>query len=519
MFKKIKITLFVTGLILLTAISGCKKISTDLNINPNVPSVVDAKFLLSGALKNSAALVAGNPGGGSQSGNDLMNLWMGYWTVSGGYIPSAPLLQYVLTDAFGSSIWDNTYLTLENYDKIIQGYGANANSSGARYTAMARIMKAFHYQRLVDTYNNLPYSEALNGGTNNFPKYDNADSVFSKLVVELNACVALINSSATATADNPGTYDIMFGGNMTRWKAFANTTKLKILMRQTQIAGRTAYIQSNLSAMTTADFIGAGADATIQPGYTNSAANQQSPLWNDIGFTTTGSLAGSGDYFRANSYGVAFYKSNNDPRLTYFYTPATSSGVVTGRIFGSTIGSETNSNISAIGGNATGATQTFGTLKSATQAAVILSATESLFLQAEAIERGFLTGSANATYQSAVAESFRILGIPGAATAAATYTAQANNNVNLVASTNRIRTIILQKWAALNTYNPLESWSDWRRLGIPSDLPVSTYPGTTAAHVPYRLIYPTSEYSSNPANAKAQGDPINPITAKIFWMP
>lgn len=517
MLRKIKLVLYIA--VVLTALNSCKKISPDLNINPNVPSTVDPKFLLSGALVNSAALTIGNPGGGTQSGNDLMELWMGYWTVSGGYIPSAPLLQYVLTDAFGSSIWDGTYLTLENYEKIIEGYGDKANNTGAKYTAIARIMKAFHFQRLVDTYGNLPYSEAFKGGTNNFPKYDNADTIYSKLVTELTACVALINSAATATADNPGTYDIMFGGNMTKWKAFANTTKLKLLVHLSHLSSRSSYIQANMAGLTTADFIGAGADAVVQPGYTNNAGNQQNPLWNDIGFTTTGSLAGNGDYFRANAYGVSFYKNNNDPRLTYFYTPAAASGTVVGRIFGSTIGSETNSNISAIGGNPNGATRTTGSLKSATMGAVILSSTESLFLQAEAIERGILPGNANSIYQSAVTESFRLLGIPNAAAAAATYIGQANPNVNLVTSSNRIRTIILQKWAALNTYNPLESWVDWRRLNIPSDLPVSTYPGTTAPHIPYRLIYPTSEYSSNLANAKAEGDPIDPITKKIFWMP
>jgi hypothetical protein len=519
MFKKIKIPLYIIALSLLIGVESCKKISSDLNINPNVPSTVDSKFLLSACLTNSAELVIGNPGGGTQSGNNLMDLWMGYWTVSGGYIPSAPLLQYALTDGFGASIWDDAYLNLVNYEKIIQSYGVNANSSGARYTAMARIMKAFHYQRLVDTYNNIPYSEALNGGVNNFPKYDNADSVFRSLVRELDACVALINSSATATADNPGTYDILYGGNMAKWKTFANTTKLKILLRQTQISGRTAYIQSSLAGMTSTDFIDVNADAIVQPGYTNNANNQQSPLWNTIGFTTTGSLQGNGDYFRANTYGVNFYKNNNDPRLNYFYAPAAASGTVLGRVFGSTNGAETNSNISAIGGNASGATQTFGSLKSATQGAVILSSSESLFLQTEAIERGFITGNADATFLTAVAESFRLLGIPNAATIAATYTGQTNNNVNLTGSPNRIRTIILQKWAAMNTFNPLESWSDWRRLGIPADLPISIYPGTTAPHIPYRLIYPTGEYSSNPVNAKAQGNPINPITAKIFWMP
>ena len=66
--------------------------------------------------------------------------------------------------------------------------------------------------------------------------------------------------------------------------------------------------------------------------------------------------------------------------------------------------------------------------------------------------------------------------------------------------------------------DPVESYSDWRRLGIPSDLPVSVYPGTTATHIPYRLLYPTSEYHYNAANVNGQGT-INQFTSKIFWMP
>ena len=77
---------------------------------------------------------------------------------------------------------------------------------------------------------------------------------------------------------------------------------------------------------------------------------------------------------------------------------------------------------------------------------------------------------------------------------------------------------MLQKWAAMNTIDPLESWSDWRRLGIPSDLPVSIYPGSTAIHIPYRLLYPSSEYSYNTDNVNAQGT-IDAMSSKIFWMP
>ena len=145
-------------------------------------------------------------------------------------------------------------------------------------------------------------------------------------------------------------------------------------------------------------------------------------------------------------------------------------------------------------------------------------AVESLFLQAEAAERGFIAGNAAALFKEAVTESFRILGVPDYENAAQLFYSQPSDKVNIDVSANKIRTIILQKWAALNAYDPFESYSDWRRLGIPADLPVSEYPGTTAPHIPYRLLYPTSEYHYNAANVNDQGT-VNQFTSKIFWMP
>ncbi len=516
MLKKIKSILSITATVLLLGSVGCKKITTDLNVNPNVPSSIDSKFILSSALKSSGDLITGNQGG-STGGNDLINIYMGYWTVSGGYIPSSALLTYNLTTDFGSTIWDNTYITLANYQAIETSYGANVATTGANYVAISRIMKAVHFQRLVDTYNNIPYTSALQAGSINSPMYDDAASIYKSLVNQLDSAVVLINGATTAS-DNPGGYDIMFGGNMTKWITFARTEKLKILMNQTKAAGGPAYIQSSLTGLTAASFIGANADATIQPGYLGGAGNQQNPLWQDIGFTPTGALSGNADYFRANSYAVNFYKKNNDPRLSLFYTPPSGGGPIAGRAFGSTDGLETNAVISGIGGNKAGKTQDSGLLKSSVQGSVIFSSTESLFLQTEAMQLGLLAGDPAATYQSAVAESFRLLGAASYATRAALYTAQPSDNVNFVTSANKIKTIILQKWAALNSYDPLEAWSDWRRTGYPTDLPVSIYPGTTAPHIPYRLLYPTSEYNYNKDNVNKQGT-INAITSKIFWMP
>jgi hypothetical protein len=497
MRKKINIVSISALALLLFAVNACRKGDFDINSpNPNTPSSVPPNFVLSAALTSSDSLVLG--------GNaDFLNTWMGYWAVYG--ITSSSVLTYNITNDFFPGNWDRTYIVLENYKFIEDQSGA---PSEAYFLAIAKIMKAFHYQRLVDLYNNIPYSQALSAN-NNFPKYDDASAIYKSLVLELDSSISIIDGAPVSTTDNPGENDVMFQGNMDSWVQFANTLKLKILLRLTGTAGGTTYIQANLNGLTTADFLGAGEDAAINPGYSNASQAQQSPLWQDVGYSTNGSPSGNNQSYRANSYAVNFYLATNDTfRLALFYAP-NDAGIIKGRAFGSSDVGQSNSIISGIGS---------GILSSPGMSGNILPAFESLFLQAEAAERGLIPGDPATLFKSAVSESFRLLGVADYANNAQSFYSQPGDQVNIDGSANKINTIILQKWAALNAYDPLESYSDWRRLGIPADLPVSVYPGTTAAHIPYRLLYPTSEFQYNAANVNAQGK-INQFTSKIFWMP
>ena len=117
-----------------------------------------------------------------------------------------------------------------------------------------------------------------------------------------------------------------------------------------QAPGNASYIQSKLSGLTSDNFLGAGEDAQINPGYSNAAANKQSPLWGDIGFSTSGTSYGNRDYNRACKYAVDFYSNLDDPRASRIYA-LNSSGEIVGRRFGSTdAGAEHNTDISAPGG-------------------------------------------------------------------------------------------------------------------------------------------------------------------------
>ena len=496
MRKKTHLTALAALLLIIVSASSCSKKQLDINSpNPNQPSEVSPDLILPAALVSTANQVFGGDA-------NFLNFWMGYWAPYGEQSPA--VLSYNLTTDTYAPNWDHTYVTLENY-KIV----ADNSSIPARayFLAISKIMEVFHYQRLVDLYNNIPYSEALQP-TNAFPKFDSAAAVYKQLVVQLDSAALIIANANASTTDNPAAADVLFQGDMTKWIKFDHTLKLKILMRQTELPGGPAYIASSLAGLTASDFLGEGEDAGINPGYSNATAAQQSPLYRNIGYNPDGSPTGGYLFIRANSFAVNFYLNTNDPRVGQFYA-VNANGIYKGRAFGSSDVGQGGNNTSGFG---------LGLLNSGSAPAFILPAFESLFLQAEAAERGYISGDAVALFKSAVTESFRILSVPDFANAAQAYYSQASDKVNIGTSGNKINTIITQKWAAMNGFDPLESYSDWRRLNIPPDLPVSVYPGTTSSHIPYRLLYPSSEYSYNASHVSTQGT-INQFTSKVFWMP
>ena len=504
---------FIAVLVLAVVMAGafsCKKGTLDINgTNPNSPQTVPPANALTAALAGTANLMYSAAVGGNQ---DVLNNWMGYWTQSGGYTPNNTYVLYQLTSGTFSGNWDVAYNNLSNYNAMINS--VNGNPALANYKAVGMIMTAFVYQRIVDLYAKAPYTGALAPNAQFSYKYDDGSTIYKAITIKIDSAVALIAASGSAT--DIGSADVMFGGDMSMWKKFANTLKLKILMRQTQqSAGGSlgdAGVKAALTGYSQADFLGAGEDASINPGYSNAADNQENPLFLDVVANASNAPGINQKYYRANAYAVGFYKDHNDPRLTSFYYP-NDAGNVVGRVYGSQNGNESNSLISAIsafGKNSSGA------YHNASVSSPIIPATESLFLQAEAIQRGYITGDLTATYNSAVAESFRLVG----ATGADTYTAQSDalTNIGQAVGGGKLTTIITQKWAALNGIDPLESFSDYRRLGIPA-IPVSIYPGVTVSHIPYRLPYPTSELNFNGGNVPDGGTGTQSLTSKIFWMP
>ncbi len=493
-------------LILLTVLlvlgTSCGKDFLSVNeFNPNQASAVPANLILPAAL-NTTSRIMTLPGNYT-----FVYMWYGLMSVSGGYSQPVALTQYNLLNSSYQGNWSNSYVNLQNYDYIEKN---SATDKLKPYKAIAKIMKVLVYQNLVDIYGNIPYTEALRSGDGILkPKYDDQQAVYEDLVLQLDAAMELI-TSAPADAEEVGDYDIIYHGDMSMWWKFANTLKLRILVNQSGMTGRTAYISSAIAttAHSAADYISVGEGAMLNPGYVQSSG-KMNPFWETF-YKQDGSQQADGlGYFVAGQDACDFLTTNNDPRKLRFFQPSTAGGTtVKGNYFGATV-LEPVPTTSKLGP---------GMLQAYNQSAPIMTDFESLFLQAEAVQRGILTGDAEALYESAVTQSIIYMGGPsGNAASAATYLAQTGKPlVNFELAPNKLSAILTQKWCALNGISPMTIWTDYRRTGYPDFIHWSQDPAKLNATPPVRLLYPQTEISTNNDNVLLQGD-INLFTSKIFW--
>lgn len=513
---------FLSFIVFALFLESCKKdFLSGLAVNPNKPSVATVDQILPGVLTSSAQILNGN----SSVYYQLVASWMGNFNYGGGYSFNSTAAEYLLT-ADAPQVWDAWYNVLTNVDFIEK----NATSpSLANYLAVAKIMKAFAFQHLVDVYNKVPYTQAFKAPGNLFPKYDDGSVIYDSLVANIDMALNLIKNSG-ASANSLGSSDVMFGGNMNMWAKFGNTVKLRLLVRQSQVAAKQAYIKTEAGSTSSTGYLGLGEDAIVNPGYLNTAG-KQNPFFGY--FVTPSNSLASYPYIRASKAAMDFYKNTNDPRLGYFYAtkgadPTDKNKGINGVKGFYEVQIPENPNDYAADPFGIQQIQTSvgsgigpGLIRSYNQGAPILTAAESFFLQSEAALRGYISGDPQQLYQMGITASFEYLGIPNADALAQQYYSQSNvTNVTWPSGFSaQLQAILTQKWAALTGINLVESWNDWRRTGFPI-VPLSAAPTNTHTHMPYRFYYPTGEIQKNSANyIAAGGDKIDPFTDKVFWMP
>lgn len=527
--KKLTI-IFFTSILLISA--GCKKSFFDINQNPNSPTEesITPELLLPRAIQRAAA----------KSATSFSNYagWMGYYSRSGTYGANPATEGYTITSSFEGSQWNDWYDILYDFDVAEK----KAEASGKKYyVAVAKIMKSIGFMYLVDQYNNVPYSAAFDLTKNLTPTYDKGDAIYADLIVQLNAAIALLNEAGVAADPGIAGVDIVFHNNVTKWKKLANTQKLRLLIHQSEVisAGDATAELAKTAAEGYLDGISApfgGAvsptdgGAYVQPGYV--ADNlKQNPFWDTYDTAPSGSSVN--DFWRANNFFLKqIYGVNGnsyiDERLFYTFDEAVTpiAGTLEAAYLGSNYGEITpNTGPQAVNQSDVSGP---GLSVSAAQAQWLFTVVESRFLQAEAIQRGWIAGNAKTMYESAVASSFKFLGVPDEIddyNVLEDYFTNAISNWDAPSNSNKIKLIATQKYIALMGLNNFEGWVDYRRLdGADAILSspaqqaqlLSFSPERGGKNIPLRLIYAQSEYNYNAANVALEGT-INPHSSRIFW--
>lgn len=504
MKKYIILSIVLAGFI----IGGCGDYM-DINKNPNTPTSATPELVLSNALNVTA---------GRLVHNEIGAFWGGHWSPSGSVSGFNPEKTYDITTTFRTGIWTGPYDNLSDYEYV----KVEALKAGKKSIAgMALVMKAYNYQILVDAYNNVPYQEALKGTLKIQPKYDDGKAVYDSLFKLVDQGVGYLSLPIDATNSSAGTSDLYFGGNKAKWIKFANTLKLRMLLRISGVADRQAFVATEMAkagfAGSSGNFLAAGESVQSTPGYLKTAG-KMNPFYENYGYTSADARAGNHDFYCFSKFFVDNLKNNFDPRLDRLaYTPTAGGGHV-GVPFGEGNDVYIYTKVSGFGPAFIPQDGTVTASNLYARPQVVMTAAESFFLQAEAVQRGLLTSdkTAQQLYEAGITESFTFLGVPNAATAATTYYTQTPYpNVNWADSPDKLVAIRTQKWIALANYSGFEAWTEYRRTGVPP-VPLSTR-ALFGNQQPVRLLYPLSEYSSNSVNVAAQGT-ISQMTTKIFWM-
>lgn len=350
--------------------------------------------------------------------------------------------------------------------------------------ACINIMMDFVYATLVDTFGDVPYSEALDP-ENLTPKYDDAATVYDAVLADLDVAIASIDVTKSGFG---GVQDMIYYGDMMKWKMFANSIKLRMAMRLADVNPSKSIAAAN-AAMASGVITSNADNAAINYG---SAAPNNNPLYSQL------VLSGRQDFIGANTM-VDIMNANSDPRRYVYFDENLGADTFTGGIYGTANAYSTSTHL----GDAFHQADLPGT---------VYNAAESHFLMAEMAERGgySVVGTAESHYNAGIQASFDQWGVSGAAA----YLADASVAYTTAAGTWQQK-IGTQMWLSL--YNQgFEGWTTWRRL----DMDILNVPeGLTYSDIPVRFHYPIREQSQNESSYNAAASKIGSdvVQTKIFW--
>lgn len=373
--------------------------------------------------------------------------------------------------------------TNETTKEDIAAYGSNNNQ-----IAVAKLMWAYYFQWATDRWGMLPYSEALGGVSSSKAKYDSQEDIYDDLFTKIDEALAQMDSGSGPQGD------ILFDGDMTKWKKFGNTLKMNMAIRLAKVypaAGGYAATKFN-QAMNGA--ISSVSENIMFPSIDNDAYdNPYQDDYVDLGRTDE----------CLSDVLVNRMLALNDPRLPFFGEPAVSTGTFVGLRYGwDGAGTIPNDDVSFMNDIL---------IKEGTTSLPMYTYAQVAFNKAEAASLGWIPGTAKTFYENGVKASLAQWGVSTADSNA--YLLEPAVIYNAATAMNQIAE---QKWLAL-FYQPYEAWAEWRRLDYPVLTPaVDALVGNS---IPVRHGYPIAEPTQNKANYDAAIAAQGPddLFTKLWW--
>ncbi|MBC7891922.1 MAG: SusD/RagB family nutrient-binding outer membrane lipoprotein [Sphingobacteriaceae bacterium] len=502
-----KLHVIWTLFIALALTSGCEKDFDKLNTNPNSPTTLNPIFTFNNALVSSTfpaeVLVFESA------------IVQQVFSPNGTVLAGANFNQNNFPR--NAVIWQRYYRDVVRYlvDIIDQ---TKSNPARSNLYNMARIWKAHAFIVLTDTYGDVPYSEAGLGfiGGTTFPKYDKQEAIYNDILKELTEAGAALDAAKTRE-----TGDVMYGGDVTKWKKLANSLLLRAGMRLSKV--------NPTLAQSTAQKALAG--GVFQNNTDNAVIKNDATYQNPTSGTLNATEANN--YYLTKNF-VDYLKSTNDPRL----------GSIAARYVGAKSGSEqTAARINRdpavqIGmplgfDNGTVAPQAtkdglasfydysqLDRTRMAKLAAPTFFGThaQTQLLLAEAAQRGWVTGNVADYYNAGVTAHMQLMADYDAGSAIPAAAITSYLAANPYVATRGLELISTQYWVA-SFLNFPEGWANFRRTDLPVLVP-NPYPAKTIkGNFIMRLTYPDSENSVNQSNLQtvitSQG--ADTMDTPVWW--
>jgi hypothetical protein len=472
-----KHTKYLLATLALLAALSCGKNFGDLNTDPNNPSEVPPAFLLTNAQKSFADQ--------NISGSFYAGLWAQYYAQNN----YTDVSRYAYYTFFWAWYYSEILEDLREVQRIVSNSSEASSATSKNQIAIAKTLEVAVFHDLTDVFGPVPYTEALLADQNRTPQYNNQQAIYQGLLRDLKAAIAQMDESEGSF----GSADIIYGGDVVRWKRFAQSLRMRIALRMAD--ADEAMARAEVEAAAAGAFSSNADNAAFK--YLIGQPNNN-PLHQDR------LERGDADWCISNILINKTLLPLADPRLPYFADEKADGGGYRGRPYGQNSGNAAAQDPSLYSQPSGSAVIREG--RSNFKATDLLapdgfsrfmSYAEVCFILAEAKARNWnVPGTAADWYHAGIQASIQEWGVSDP-NAIAAYIAQTDVQYN-TAPGDWKQKIGVQKWIALYSQG-IQGWCEWRRLDFQKlELPVDGAIfdiGTKVA--PVRVIYPVEEQTQN----------------------